>query len=356
MTDMQRETSGGTDSANPASAVGNLLRQARERGGQSLATAAQQLRIRESYLHAIEQGDFRLLPGATYAVGFVRSYADHLGLDPQEIVRRFREEVDELGRRTALVFPSTSAEAKIPGGVILLIAAFVALVGYGGWYYLSDRDGSIAELVPEVPRELQQPAGEEQAATAEAPSSTGDAGATLTPPAAASATDRTAAGTPAATEPGEDLALEETEITPPSPDGGEDTSEAPDTSAPADTTAAATDLIPQAPALPGETETLPVGQQYGVTNADARVVLVAVQESWVQVKKSTGEEVWTKVLRPGDRFMVPNEPGLVLATGNAGGLEIMVDGRSIPRLGPVGVVKRGISLDPERLLGGTATP
>ncbi|MGD9742465.1 MAG: helix-turn-helix domain-containing protein, partial [Dongiaceae bacterium] len=158
MTDMQRKTVDAIDNGFSASAVGGLLRQARERSGESLASTAQQLRIRESYLQAIEQGDFRRLPGATYAVGFVRSYADHLGLDPQEIVRRFREEVDDLGRRTALSFPSVAAEAKIPGGVILLIAAFVALVGYGGWYYLSERDDSIAALVPEVPLAMQQPA------------------------------------------------------------------------------------------------------------------------------------------------------------------------------------------------------
>ncbi|MGD9742464.1 MAG: DUF4115 domain-containing protein, partial [Dongiaceae bacterium] len=82
----------------------------------------------------------------------------------------------------------------------------------------------------------------------------------------------------------------------------------------------------------------------------------AVQESWVQVKTATGEEVWTKVLRTGDRYLVPNEAGLLLATGNAGGLQILVDGRPTARLGPVGVVKREISLDPERLLAGSAAP
>lgn len=372
MTDMQRDKMGGTNGgAELVSAVGSLLRQARERSGQSLATAAQQLRIRETYLNAIEQGDFRQLPGPTYAVGFVRSYADHLGLDPQEIVRRFREEVDELGRRTALVFPSGSAEAKLPGGLILLIAGMVALVGYGGWYYLSERDSSIAELVPAVPLEMQQTAEQEATAPDAAPSPPSDAGPTLAP--SASATDGGTVVEPPSPDGTEDAASEAA-VPPAAGIGDGDAAEQPAAGsdvaaestaatapslaaeAAADAPAPSSELIPQAPTPPNGTENLPVGQQYGVTNTDARVVLVAVQESWVQVKTSTGEEVWTKVLREGDRFMVPNEAGLLLATGNAGGLQIMVDGHAIPRLGPIGVVRRGISLDPERLLDGSAIP
>src|SRR5262245_47518014 len=96
------------------SQVGDLLRTAREAAGQNLQSVSQQLRIRAIYLRAIEEGDFGALPGTTYAVGFVRSYADFLGLDGPDIVRRFREEVEELGKRTQLSFPSTPAEGKIP--------------------------------------------------------------------------------------------------------------------------------------------------------------------------------------------------------------------------------------------------
>jgi len=100
---------------------------------------------------------------------------------------------------------------------------------------------------------------------------------------------------------------------------------------------------------------LPRGQDYGVTNGEARVVLVARQEAWVQVS-GANQEVWTRVLRPGDRYLVPNDPSLTLSTGNAGGLDILVDGKKVASLGPVGVVRRGISLDPKRLLGGAALP
>jgi cytoskeleton protein RodZ len=420
MAKAQQGMSNGKDGA-PASAVGTLLRQARERNGLSLAAAAQQLRIRDSYLRAIEEGNFRALPGATYAVGFLRSYADHLGLDPQEIVRRFREEVEELGRRTQLVFPSVPAEGKIPGGAILMIAAVVALLGYGGWYFLSERDTSVAEVAPTMPAGTQEAPAEEQVAIGEEPAS---APAAVEPAAATTDLDSAVAEAVAAAAPtatgaeaavpsaaampgdgadeaaspaGELASTEAADLVPETPSevaaaepAGEASdaaqSEAPTATAaetatgeaatPSDggaaavppeaerhvaeeaatTEVASTDVIPPAPEPPSATEDLPQGQQYGVTNADARVVLVATQEAWVQIKRSSGEEVWTKVLRPGDSFMVPNEPGLLLATGNAGGLQVMVDGRPAAALGPIGVVRRGIMLDPQRLIDGTAAP
>ena len=97
-------------------------------------------------------------------------------------------------------------------------------------------------------------------------------------------------------------------------------------------TAAAPPAPPPAPAV--AEDSLPKGQDYGVTNGQSRVILVARQEAWVQVSSAT-QEVWTRVLRSGDRYLVPNDPTLTLSTGNAGGLDIMVgeafQGRGIGR-------------------------
>ena len=57
------------------------------------------------------------------------------------------------------------------------------------------------------------------------------------------------------------------------------------------------------------------------------------------------------VLRSGDVYRVPNRENLTLLAGNAGGLEILVDGRVMPPLGPLGVVRRDISLNVDTLLG-----
>ena len=103
--------------------VGELMRLTRERLGHELQTVANQLRIRLSYLEAIEDARFRDLPGTTYAVGFVRSYADYLGLDGADIVRRFREEAARIHGQTKLVFPALTAEGKLPRAAVLLVSA-----------------------------------------------------------------------------------------------------------------------------------------------------------------------------------------------------------------------------------------
>ncbi|MEE9481089.1 MAG: DUF4115 domain-containing protein, partial [Kiloniellales bacterium] len=93
---------------------------------------------------------------------------------------------------------------------------------------------------------------------------------------------------------------------------------------------------------------------YGAENAVARIVLRALLDSWVQIRDAEDSLLLTRVLQPGDTYRVPELSGLTLLTGNAGGLQIEVDGAVVPPLGPVGAVRRNIALDPERLLDGTA--
>ena len=93
---------------------------------------------------------------------------------------------------------------------------------------------------------------------------------------------------------------------------------------------------------------------YGEATPDTRIVLRATLDCWVQVRDSSGTLLLTRVLRPGDSYNVPNQPGLTLLAGNAGGLEVLVDGLPIPRLGPVGAVRRDVPLEPGRLRNGTA--
>ena len=73
-------------SETPNEHVGAFLREARENTGRSVADVASTLRIRAKFLHAIEDGRYGDLPGPTYAVGFIRSYADYLGLDTAALV------------------------------------------------------------------------------------------------------------------------------------------------------------------------------------------------------------------------------------------------------------------------------
>ena len=69
--------------------IGTTLKAERERRGLALDDAAEATRIRATLLAAIEADEFDRLPGPTYARGFVRAYAEYLGLDAQPLIDEF---------------------------------------------------------------------------------------------------------------------------------------------------------------------------------------------------------------------------------------------------------------------------
>lgn len=74
--------------------VGEILRLKREAFGCLLRDAESALHIRESFLSAIEQGAYDQLPGRTYALGFIRTYAEYLGLNPERMVKLYKSQAD----------------------------------------------------------------------------------------------------------------------------------------------------------------------------------------------------------------------------------------------------------------------
>jgi cytoskeletal protein RodZ len=119
------------------SRIGGELRAARERLGWEIDAVAEALRLKPAFIRAIEQGDIRNLPGTAYAVGFVRTYATALGLDPNEAIRRFRAERDEVNRKTELDFPAPVPQRGVPAGALVLVGAVIAIGGYIAWYHYS---------------------------------------------------------------------------------------------------------------------------------------------------------------------------------------------------------------------------
>jgi cytoskeletal protein RodZ len=75
--------------------LGSSLRQARVHRGIELAQVATETRIRTRYLQALEEERFELLPGSVYAKGFLRAYADCLGLETNTVLRALRLLRDE---------------------------------------------------------------------------------------------------------------------------------------------------------------------------------------------------------------------------------------------------------------------
>ena len=364
--------------------IAQLLRQTRERYGQSLRDVSANLRIRLAYLQAIEEGRFRELPGATYAVGFVRSYAEYLGLDSADIVRRFKGEVEGLESKIHLAFPEPVSEGKVPGGAIILLSLIVLAVGYGGWYAISSQRGEDTGFIPRVTGSFKVLADAEE--TASAPASDQQSAPAAGPPAEAAdaaagqASGATGIGSPvggeatqatAPTEPADEsgpaapaspqpagAAEEEVAI------GGPEEDEAVAPSADAEDPAAGVEVtdeaaLPAAPDLPAAPADEAASAEPGAAVPDVgapaqagsgRITLRARLASWIQISDTSGAPILTRTLAAGETVDVPDQPGLTLFTGNAGGLEILVDGRSLSTLGPVGSVRRNIALDPAALL------
>ena len=285
-----REISGDSDA--PLETVGQDLRAARLRRGDDLATASKVLKIRKDHLEALEEDRLEALPGRTYAVGFVRSYADYLGLDTAQCVERFKAEI--AGRSDADHMPQVNVidedeHRRLPQGWKIVAAVVALLMLYGAYYLISSASSIVSQ--PSTPPAPTQ-AAVKPAAAHKAPSAVAAA-----PPAAIDAQQPASSPTPAPTE------------TP-----------------------------------------LPAGTAYGQQNANARVVLRAHQTTRILVQGEGGIVYINRALNPGDTFRVPNRTGVTLTTTNAGAVEVELDGQSMGYAGKGAQLAEALSLDPQSVV------
>ena len=174
--------------------VGAGLREVRLAQQRELSDVAGDLRIRQIYIQAIEDGRLSDLPGPAYTTGFLRAYSDYLGLDGREIVDRFKAAGGPSVGQTDLHLPSPVQEGRLPTGSVLLLAALLAVSAYGGWYYMASTGGDPVEKVAALPEHLAILIGEPTAATTEPTAATTEPTAATTEPTAAT-TEPTAATT-----------------------------------------------------------------------------------------------------------------------------------------------------------------
>lgn len=347
----------------PKHTIGALLRETRENFGGDVERIANALRIRAQYLVAIEEGRYDRLPAPVYALGFVRAYAIHLGLDGDEAVRRFKQEASGFEVSRDLVFPVPLGERGIPHTRILAAAVLLLLAAYGAWYYLSSADRARPERVSAVPSALlPPPAAPSTASQPPSPSVSEPA----PPPAAAPAATATPESAPKLAPSSSPPALSgpaAPTLTPPPPPAGGSPPNA-DSVAPvlkppvlsppqtSITPPAQTAALP--PADSGASVMLGPGNLhvFGATDAAVRIVIRAKDECWIKVRDRNGTTVFQRLMKPGDVYRVPEQSGLALYAGNAGGLAVTVDGQDVPPLS--GKVRHDIRLDPDQLKAGTA--
>jgi len=447
------------------------LHRARMVASYELRDVAAALHIRLNYLEALEEGRFDDLPGITYAVGFLRSYSQYLGLDPDEMIARLKLETEAGSAQRDLSFPVPPKAGGKPK--IWLILGVLVLVGlvYGGWYVYSTEGQIATNLVTDVSTTLAEAAGligDEKVMESVASETVELAESQTESPAEAPADYEFTNKIPSDMEGGTRTANADgptaTNGSPPNSlwkESKETSAEAVKTVAQDSTEAAvqsvsetaiqvttiqSTTAVSTARADNGDTvtassETAPVKTDpidsvpleaapprsnslrynaannqagdapvelnqassgsrdplvivsnstaqdlngatdasetsgsgefklasnasevsnaptyvpriYGAENIDFRIAITAKADSWVQIQGPNNELFLTRILRTGDMYQVPDRAGLIMVTGNAGALELRVDGAVVAALGPIGVVRRNVPLDPETLIAG----
>ncbi len=96
---------------------------------------------------------------------------------------------------------------------------------------------------------------------------------------------------------------------------------------------------------------IPVRERFGKENmAKAKVIIQAIEDSYVGVEDAKGRVVFGRSLIAGDVFYVPVGNGYKAKFGNAGGVDIWVDGELAPKVGANKTSKKDVSLNPESLM------
>ncbi|WP_049782114.1 helix-turn-helix domain-containing protein [Micavibrio aeruginosavorus] len=332
--------------------VGEILRRTRVHFEQSLDEVAGYLRIRASQLEALESGDVSQLPGRVYAIGYVRTYSEYLGLDGDKMVQLFKmQSVGQKEEMPELHFPAPASDSKVPGTMLVIASLLVMTVIGGGWVIMNagTKEATIA-AIPNVPVEMRA-----DTATTDIP-----------PPVQETVAASTAASLPGATVPGALAVATPQDSTAATAVPGDGTAAtvavdaATAAATAAEAVAAVTDPAATASAVPGQ----PVDPATGVAAATTpteslavppappgRQIVISVKDrSWVEIRDKKGKALVSRILKPGETIVVPEENyGLRLDTGNAGGLELSINGEVIPALGRPGDILRGITLDEESL-------
>lgn len=118
--------------------VGEKLRKAREAKNVSLDQVSRETNIAKRYLQALEEEDVSQFPGDTYAMGFLRNYAEYLGLDPAEMITLYKNM--RLQEQPVPIEALLEKKRSLPP-YLFVGAGIVILVAVGLFFYFRPVDG-----------------------------------------------------------------------------------------------------------------------------------------------------------------------------------------------------------------------
>ncbi len=367
--------------------LGDLMRGERATLGKSLLDVQRELKIKATYIAAIENADPTAFETPGFIAGYVRSYARYLGMDPDWAYRAFCKEADfsvshglsaqalaggarrerggdPLANPRAMFVPkSESVLSRIDPaavGSVLALVGLIGIIGFGGWAVLKEIqqvDFAPVERSAGVLPELEDFSG----ANAQLADASGGAG--LNTPPSVEAMDRlyrpealdvpvlVARDGPISTlDPAEVGVLADAGRSAPRlGPAGAGAEPVPDISAAA---SAAARLV--AVAEPETPEPGPGGVR--VFGPDApEVVLFAVRPSWVRVRAADGSIILEKIMEAGEKYVLPaTELPPVLRTGNAGSVYFAVNGAAYGPAGTGANIAKNVELSAEALTGNFA--
>lgn len=352
--------------------LGDLMRGERATLGKSLLDVQRELKIKATYIAAIENADLSAFETPGFVAGYVRSYARYLAMDPDWAFERFCAEAgyavshglsaaaapqqivkararadhsEPLGNSNASFVPRGEAMfSQVEPGAIGSIAVLVALIGaigYGGWSVLQEVQRVQLAPVEEAPTVVAQI------------DPLANAGAT----APSLVTTRTAETSPATTvaeaSVGSDVmdrlyrpqALDVPVLT--SRDGPIAAIDPRQTGVLAAAGEAAAVDAAMDEALGSNVQV--------VAQAQEGVEVLAVRPSWVRVNAADGTVLFEKILDAGERYVVPalEEPP-IFRTGNSGSIYFIVDGATLGPVAPGANVVRDVALSAEALTAAIA--
>jgi cytoskeleton protein RodZ len=323
-----REISGEGDS--PLDSVGQDLRAARLRRGDEIAAVSRALKIRKDHLEALEEDRLEDLPGRTYALGFVRSYSQYLGLDPNEMTERYKNDMTGRSEEAAQpVAPIHDDDRRLSRGWLMIAGVLVLLLGYGAWHLLAGREDA-GQAVPPAPS-LNPPRPAAPARLAPVPM---EQGASVTPDATAGQPQDVADQSVAMPAPAAGPQTPATRIGQPMPSQPQ----------------VVTGSGPSEDAAGGPAVPASGGEVFGAQNASPRVILRARGATRITVRGPDGALYINRDLKAGDSYRVPNLTGLTLAVADAGQLEVNLDGQALGRVGQPSQVLGKVSLEPQSLM------
>tara|TARA_R110002050_G_scaffold19460_2_gene56009 strand:- start:572 stop:1699 length:1128 start_codon:yes stop_codon:yes gene_type:complete len=334
-----------------ARTVGQILKKARLEKGFRLTQIVQQLNISQSYIQAIENGKINELPKEqTYTIGFVKSYAQAVDLDVQEIVDQFKQEFYEKSDQYELVENEIEAEDAVadenndaPNSKVLWgsfgVAVLAIIIGYAvskSSLFSGDTEVQDSSVTIQDGSVMTQESTENSMVKKKAVPTSLDA-----PLAAQQPLPQTKTAPDQGEVLKQDPGVEKKGVTFVYKNKENDKVVA--TTDPSDSVLT---MVDDKSSAENTEKSVPIKEDKGfVSDPNKLPILITVSEdTWIEIKDPVNEDLYlSKVISPGYIYQVPKK-GLVLSTGNAGATIITVGSNSLPSIGKEGKVMHDIYL------------